>query len=68
MAESGLSPQASSLALAGTNALIFHRWNGSAMASWSDFQPPPLNAKISAVVSLLVWLGVITCGRLIAYL
>lgn len=56
------------LALAGINAVIFHRWNGSAMASWDELQPIALSAKVSAVFSLLLWLGVITCGRLIAYL
>lgn len=56
------------LVLAGTNALVFHCRHGSAIASWSELQPTPGGAKISAVVSLLLWLGVITCGRLIAYL
>ena len=56
------------LAAAGANALVFHLLNSSAIASWSELQATPMNAKISAVVSLVCWSGVITCGRLIAYL
>jgi hypothetical protein len=57
------------LALAGANALVFHIWMQRSMATWQH-QPEatPAGAKISAVLSLLLWTGVITCGRLIAYL
>jgi hypothetical protein len=30
--------------------------------------PTPGAAKASAALSLAIWIGVITCGRLIAYL
>ena len=56
------------LAAAGTNALVFHLRNSLTMSEWDALLSPPLNARISAVVSLLCWAGVITCGRLIAYL
>jgi hypothetical protein len=29
--------------------------------------PPPPSARVAAVVSLLVWISVIACGRLLAY-
>ena len=48
------------LAAAGLNALAFRLW-GSRSAEGS------LGAKIAAVLSLLLWAGVITCGRFIAY-
>lgn len=55
------------LAAAGANALAFHRRNSRCIATWDGLALPPLNARVSAVASLLLWLGVITCGRLIAY-
>jgi hypothetical protein len=29
--------------------------------------PPPPSARISAAVSILIWISVIACGRLLAY-
>ena len=55
------------LALAGMNAFAFHRWTGADMRTWPDGYVPP-GAKCSAIFSLLLWTGVVTCGRLIAYL
>ena len=34
---------------------------------WDDVSSRPLRAKIFAVVSLLMWLAIIVCGRFIAY-
>ena len=55
------------IALAILNTVVFHRWTGRSMASWDVAQPTPLGAKLAAVVSLLLWAGVVTGGRLIAY-
>jgi hypothetical protein len=30
-------------------------------------RPPPLLARAAAAVSLLLWISVIACGRLLAY-
>lgn len=44
-----------------TNAIIFR-------TLWRDrIDRPPLPARLAAVASLLLWLGVATLGRLIAY-
>lgn len=56
---------------AGLNAALFHGlvfrtadvWDSSEMR---DLPPPP-SARISAAISLLVWISVIACGRLLAY-
>jgi hypothetical protein len=55
------------LAIAIGNALLFQRGIGRTVISWDTDVHPPLRAKLAAVVSLLAWLGVIACGRLIAY-
>jgi hypothetical protein len=56
------------LAFAGINALIFHRGVFRSVSAWDQHLRTPAAAKASAVLSLAIWLGVITCGRLIAYL
>jgi hypothetical protein len=50
---------------AGLNALAFHAGPYRAAAHWQG-RAPPL-ARLHAVLSLLLWLGVIACGRLLAY-
>jgi uncharacterized protein DUF6644 len=55
------------LAAAGANAYIFHRWPFKTVTVWNREVATPAVAKISAAVSLVLWTGVITCGRFIAY-
>jgi hypothetical protein len=55
------------LACAGVNALIFHRSTFRTVAAWNRDHPTPARAKGAAVASLMLWTGVISCGRLIAY-
>lgn len=56
------------IAFAGINALAFHGGVYRSVSAWDQHQPTPAAAKASALLSLSIWLGVITCGRLIAYL
>jgi uncharacterized membrane protein len=56
------------IAFAGLNALVFHNTVYRSVAAWDQHVPTPGAAKASALLSLALWLGVITCGRLIAYL
>ena len=57
---------------AGLNAAIFHAvlypsvevWDSEAMRKLG---PPPPSARTSAAVSVLIWISVIACGRLLAY-
>jgi hypothetical protein len=55
------------LAAAGLNALLFHAGVFRSVASWDQHVPTPRAAKASAALSLAIWIGVIACGRLIAY-
>jgi hypothetical protein len=34
---------------------------------WNVAVPTPAWAKVAAVLSLLLWTGVVSCGRLLAY-
>ena len=56
------------LILAGLNAAIFHAGVFRTVTAWDVQSATPGAAKLSAVVSLCLWVGVITCGRLLAYL
>jgi hypothetical protein len=53
--------------LAGANAAMFHIGPWRQRDRWT-LGATPLSAKLSGAVSLLLWIGVIASGRLIAYL
>jgi hypothetical protein len=55
------------LAAAALNAALFHRGAFRSVGVWNRDVTAPATAKCAAVVSLLLWLGVISCGRLLAY-
>jgi len=52
---------------AGVNALLFHVGVYRSVARWNQDQPAPTLAKGQALGSLAIWIGVIGCGRLLAY-
>jgi hypothetical protein len=53
------------LALAGINMVLFYATTARAVWATTDDGLPPVRARIFAAVSLLCWLGVIACGRVI---
>jgi hypothetical protein len=55
------------IAAAGLNAALFHRGVFQSVAGWNRDTQVPLRARCAAVVSLVLWLGVLSCGRLLAY-
>jgi hypothetical protein len=55
------------LIIAAINIWTFHRRVERDRARWDDAPKPPLGARISAAVSLAIWIGVIVMGRMIAY-
>ena len=52
---------------AGINAAVFHAGVFRGAAAWDVDAPPPLTARAAAALSLLLWISVIACGRLLAY-
>jgi hypothetical protein len=56
---------------AGLNAGLFHTITFRTADVWDSEDmrklPPPPSARISAAISLLLWISVIACGRLLAY-
>jgi|SRR5579862_4159428 len=55
------------LALAGLNALIFHRTIFRDVASWESQAVAPLRARVAGLLSLAFWVAIIAAGRAIAY-
>ncbi|HEV2608718.1 MAG TPA: DUF6644 family protein [Noviherbaspirillum sp.] len=55
------------IAAAGLNAAIFHMGVYRSAATWGQNAAIPASAKVQALLSLLLWIAVISCGRLLAY-
>ena len=55
------------IALTGVNALLFHFTIHRRVAVWDNDPAPPARAKLAGALSLLLWSGVVICGRLQAY-
>ena len=53
--------------LAGANAGVFHAGVFRSAGKWDVDVMPPLAARAAAAASLLIWISVIACGRLLAY-
>jgi hypothetical protein len=56
---------------AGLNAALFHAMVFPSVEVWDAEEmrklPPPPSARVSAALSLAIWVSVIACGRLLAY-
>lgn len=55
------------IVLAGLNALFMHKFLLADIDHWDMNVAPPMKVRISAVLSLCLWVSVVACGRLIAY-
>ncbi len=55
------------LGIAALNVLVFHQFMLKQHLGRADQAPLPAAARISAIVSIVVWIAVIACGRLLAY-
>ncbi len=51
---------------AAINAVVFHAGVYRGVARWDSGTATPAAAKIHALLSLLIWIGVLACGRLLA--
>jgi hypothetical protein len=52
---------------AAVNALAFHQSEYHTVSLWDAGGAPPVSAKLSGVLSIALWAGVVVAGRLIAY-
>jgi hypothetical protein len=52
---------------AGLNAALFHVGVYRSVTGWDKEIPAPGVAKMQAMLSIILWIAVISCGRLLAY-
>ncbi len=55
------------IALAGVNAFVFHRTVFRWVEEWDSTPLIPARAKFAGAASLVLWAGVVVCGRMQAY-
>lgn len=55
------------LVLGGVNVVLFHLTIDRRRAEWDESQPPPLQARVAGIVSLILWFAIIAAGRIMAY-
>ena len=55
------------IATAGINALWFHAGVYRSVVQWNTGGAAPVAAQLHALASLVLWVAVICCGRLLAY-
>ncbi|KQS27025.1 DUF6644 family protein [Dyadobacter sp. Leaf189] len=55
------------IAVAALNAWIFHRFIYKITQAEGEMTALPASSRLSALVSISVWVAVIACGRLLAY-
>ncbi len=55
------------LLAAALNVVIFNLTLGRHLMQWDSLPVTPTGAKVTGVLSLLLWIGVVACGRGIAY-
>ena len=53
--------------VAGINAGLLHVGALRSVGSWDTDAGPPSRVRFAAALSILLWFGVIACGRLLAY-
>ncbi len=55
------------LALAGINMLYFHFVTWKNVGDWDTAPNLPKGAKFAAIASLVLWIGIVFCGRAIGF-
>lgn len=55
------------IGVAAVNAAVFHLGVFRSVAQWNRDTTAPSAARFAAVLSLVCWTGVLSCGRLLAY-
>lgn len=55
------------LAGAGLNAFGFHAFVERSIGKWDSAARTPIPARISGIFSLVMWLGIVVCGRWVGF-
>ncbi|MGJ4944688.1 DUF6644 family protein [Bradyrhizobium sp. HKCCYLS1011] len=52
---------------AGLNMIIFHAISAKDLPQWETQAVPPLRARLAGLLSILLWITVVACGRWIGF-
>jgi len=52
---------------AGLNMIIFHAISARDLPQWEKQARPPLPARLAGLISILLWIAVVACGRWIGF-
>jgi len=52
---------------AGVNMIIFHGISAKDLPQWEKEPMPPLRARLAGVLSILLWIAVVACGRWLGF-
>ena len=52
---------------AGLNMAIFHLWTWRGVASWDESPRVPAGVRFAGLISVLLWVTIIACGRWIGF-
>ncbi len=55
------------MALAGVNMMIFHLTTNKTVHVWEKDGAVPLVGRTAAIVSIVLWIAIIFCGRWIGF-
>jgi hypothetical protein len=55
------------LVLAGVNMFVFHLFISRGIVDWDASPHTPWGAKLAGGASILIWIGVVACGRWIGF-
>ena len=55
------------LFLAGVNIAIYHLTIDRRQTEWDEMPSPPIRARTAGLISLVLWVGIIAAGRMMAY-
>lgn len=55
------------LIAAAVNAFLFHRAMKQSVSTWDNNRVAPARIRAGAILSLTFWVGIVICGRFIAY-
>jgi hypothetical protein len=55
------------IGVAGINMAVFHAVSARSQPHWDDEARPPLAARVAGGLSILLWIGVVACGRWIGF-
>jgi hypothetical protein len=55
------------IAAAGLNMMVFHGVSAREMATWAHEEATPVSARVAGALSILIWIAVVACGRLIGF-